>query len=262
MFCGRAAFLVPLLVSPFFAFGVSAQTAASAGVSLFHSNCAFCHGSNASGGRGPNLLGALSHSDDPKLLEKVIKEGIPGTAMPGFDFEPEELAALLAYLKTVRKGNGSTVPVPGDPVAGRAIYGKQGCTGCHMINRDGSAFGPDLSRVGSGRAYEYLQESIVNPSADIPDEFRTVRIVTADGKSISGIRINEDTFSLQLRLPDQSFRSFTKATLRTIEYPNESLMPPYKLSASDLINLLAYLTTLRGDPADPSATATKTESVH
>ncbi len=263
MFYGHAALLAPVLfLSPLFICKSSAQITGSAGASLFRGNCAFCHGSNASGGRGPNLLGALSHSDHPEALEKVIKEGVPGSAMPGFDFEPEELAALLSYLKTVRQGNGSTARVPGDPVAGRAVYAKQGCSGCHMVNGEGSVLGPDLSRAGGARSYDYLKESILTPSADIPDEFRAVRVVTADGKTISGIRINEDTFTLQLRLLDQSFHSFTKATLRTIEYPIESLMPPYKLSEADLTNLLAYLTTLRADPADPAANAIKVESIH
>jgi putative heme-binding domain-containing protein len=182
--------------------------------------------------------------------------------MGGFDFEPEEIAALLSYLKTLSQGQGSTATVQGDPVAGRAVYTKQRCGACHMIHLEGSAFGPDLSRVGGARSYEYLKDSIVNPSADIADGYSTVRIATGDGKIIRGILINEDTFSLQLRLIDQLFYSYTKAKLRSVEYPNGSMMPPYKLSEPDLTNLLAYLTTLRGDPADASTDATKAQGVH
>lgn len=261
MLLGHAALLVPILLTG----PLLAQTSPNpaTGGALFRANCTFCHGSNAAGGRGPNLLGKLAHSDRPEALQQVIKDGIPGTAMPGNDFEPEEMADLLAYLKTLRQGNGSTAAVPGDPEAGRAIYARQSCAGCHIINREGSAFGPDLSRVGVARSYDYLRESIIKPSADIPDEFRTVRVVTREGKTISGIRVNEDTFSLQLRMLDQSYRSLTKTQLRSVDYPSESLMPPYKLSETDLTNLLAYLTTLRGDPVvDPAADPAKVQGVH
>jgi cytochrome c oxidase cbb3-type subunit III len=263
MFHGHAALLASfLLVDPLI---TQSQPNPETGGALFRANCAFCHGSNAMGGRGPNLLGKLSHSDQPQALQQVIKDGIPGTAMPGNDFEPEEVADLLAYLKTLRQGKGSATPVPGDPQAGRAVYAKQGCSGCHMINRDGSAFGPDLSRVGVARSYDYLKDSIVKPSADIPAEFRSVRVTTAEGKTMSGILVNEDTFSLQLRLLDQSYRSFDKAHVK-FDYPNESLMPPYILSDTDLANLLAYLTTLSGDPADafvnPAADPLKAQGVH
>jgi cytochrome c oxidase cbb3-type subunit III len=263
MFHGHAALLAPfLLVGPLIA---QAPPNRETGGALFRSNCAFCHGSNATGGRGPNLLGKLAHSDQPLALQQLIKDGIPGTAMPGNDFEPEEVADLLAYLKTLRQGKGSTTPIPGDPEAGRAVYTKQACNGCHMINREGSAFGPDLSRVGAARSYDYLKDSIVKPSADIPEEFRAIRVTPAEGKTMSGILVNEDTFSFQLRLLDQSYRSFDKAHVK-FDYLNESLMPLYRLSEAELTNLLAYLTTLRGDLADPSvnpaADPTKAQGVH
>jgi putative heme-binding domain-containing protein len=101
--------------------------------------------------------------------------------------------------------------------------------------------------VGAARSVEYLRESIVEPSADIPDEYQGVAVVTKDGQSITGIRINEDTFSVQLRDMNQKFRMFRKDQLNSVKEMDRSLMPPYtKLSASDLQNLIAYLNTLRG----------------
>lgn len=219
------------------------------GKALFRSNCAFCHGGDARGGRGPNLVSAqLSHGDSDEAMKTVILEGVPGTSMPSFsEFTNEEVATIVGYLKGLSRGVSRQVAVAGDTAKGREVYATRGCAGCHRIGEEGSVFGPDLSRVGAARSIEYLRESIVNPSADIPDEYQGVAVVTQDGRTITGVRINEDTFSVQLRDASQNFRMFQKDQVRTVTEMDKSLMPPYThLAASDLQNLIAYLNTLRG----------------
>ena len=61
------------------------------------------------------------------------------------------------------------------------------------------------------------------------------------------MRINEDTFTLQLRDASQRFRLFRKDDLKEVSYLKRSLMPPYKLPPQEMDNLLAYLSTLRGE---------------
>ena len=113
---------------------------------------------------------------------------------------------------------------------------------------EGSVYGPELTRIGAGRPAEYLRESIVNPSADIPEEYAGVTVVTRDGKRITGVRINEDTFTVQLRDASQDFRIFQKDEIQQVIQETKSLMPPYSsLRQDDLQNLLAYLDSLRGD---------------
>jgi putative heme-binding domain-containing protein len=88
----------------------------------------------------------------------------------------------------------------------------------------------------------------VNPSADIPEEYAGVTVVTRDGKRITGVRINEDTFTVQLRDASQDFRMFQKDEIQQVIEETKSLMPPYSsLRQEDLQNLLAYLDSLRGD---------------
>ena len=125
------------------------------------------------------------------------------------------------------------------------------------MNGQGSIFGPELTRIGASRSIEYLRESIVKPSADIPETFQGVTAVQKDGKRVRGIRLNEDTFSLQVRDPSQKVRMFDKGELREVVNETESLMPPYsKMAAVDLDNLVAYLASLRA-PVDSSATVKK-----
>src|SRR6266851_2423319 len=81
----------------------------------------------------------------------------------------------------------------GDPIKCRQVYQRSGCAACHRIGVEGSVFGPELSRIGAGRSAEYIRESILNPSADIPEGYAGVTVITKDGKRVIGVRINEDT---------------------------------------------------------------------
>ena len=94
------------------------------------------------------------------------------------------------------------------------------------------------------------RQSIVDPSTDIPEDYRGVSIVTLDGKHITGVRVNEDTFSIQLRLQNDKFALYRKSNLRSVEGEKTSLMPAYqKLAPNDLQDLRSYLDTLRGSVA-------------
>jgi cytochrome c oxidase cbb3-type subunit 3 len=93
----------------------------------------------------------------------------------------------------------------------------------------------------------YLKASILTPSSDIPEKYQTVTIVTRNGKRVQGLRMNEDSFTVQLRLLDQSFASFDKEEIAQETVEKSSLMPPYKFDDRDLNDLLAYLSSLAGN---------------
>jgi len=218
------------------------------GQSVFNSNCAICHGSDGRGGRGPNLLGSLKNGNLDSDVETIIRYGLPGTAMPKFNFEDDELQALMQYVQSLRHAAPPTLPPEGDRIAGKQLYYSEGCPSCHEIGNEGSTLGPNLTRIGAARSYEYLKTSIVDPSADVPDQNRTVRIVTRDGKQYQGTWVNEDSFTVQIRLRDESFASFDKRNLKEALHEKDSLMPAYHFKDADLKNLLAYLSSLVGVP--------------
>ncbi len=229
------------------------------GRALFRSNCAFCHGMTARGGRGPNLVSApLTHGDTDESMKRVVRSGVPGTTMPDFsEFTDEELAQIVGFIRSLSKNETRRQNIPGDPHQGQEVYARNGCAGCHRIQGLGSIFGPDLSRIGSARSVEYLRESVAQPSADVPEEFEGVTVVTKDGGRVRGIRINEDTFSIQLRDAGQKIRMFEKEDLREVIYEKQSLMPAYnRLAPADLDSLVAYLASLRG-AAEAAADAKK-----
>jgi cytochrome c oxidase cbb3-type subunit 3 len=221
----------------------------ASGKAIFRSNCAFCHGITAQGGRGPSLISAkVIHNTSDKELQDIVRNGIPGTSMPAFNsFEKDDLAKLTQFIRTLAGSGVSETPVSGNAAHGQEVYAKNGCAACHRIGGAGSSFGPELTRVGAARSSDYIKQSILDPSADIAPEYEGVTAVTRDGKTIRGVRINEDTFTLQLRQPDEKFAMFDKSELQNVVHETKSPMPAYnRLPAKDLQDLLGYLDSLRG----------------
>jgi cytochrome c oxidase cbb3-type subunit III len=245
LFLAIAGLLVPLC---------SAQTNEAGldqGKAVFRSNCAFCHGLTAQGGRGPSLISsALLHSAADDAIKSIITRGIPGTTMPAFDFPKDDMENLVQFLHSLSGSHPAGVKPPGDVVAGELLYSRNGCANCHRIGNVGSIYGPELTRIGAGRSLDYIRESIVDPSADIADNYGGVTVVTKDGRRITGVRVNEDTFTVQIRKPDQAFALFDKSEAKEVIHETKSMMPAYThLSPTDVQNLLAYLETLRGAQA-------------
>ena len=75
-------------------------------------------------------------------------------------------------------------------------------------------------------------------------------MITKDGRTLTGVRINEDGFSIQFRYLSNRFHSFWKDELRTLEKDwKRSPMVSYEtmLASDELDDLVAYLVSLRGN---------------
>ena len=211
--------------------------------------CAYCHANDGTGGRGANLtLGEYRFGGSDGQLFETIRNGIPGSDMPPTRGPDEEIWRLAAFVKRLGS-QGLEEKAPGDPVAGRMVYeSKGGCAACHTINQQGGILGPDLTRVGRRRSLKFLQESLVSPAADLPLNYRAVHVVTASGETVTGIRLNEDDTSIQLRDLNGNLRAFLKDNVKDIRRDQPSLMPAYGsvLSKKEMEDLVAYLSSLRG----------------
>lgn len=218
------------------------------GKRLFDGQCAVCHGIGGGGSTGPSLQKpvlprALTNSD----LVKVISYGIPNTQMPGaWQMTEREARLVAAYVRSV--GKVEPVAITGDRQRGEELYKKSGCANCHIIAGLGRGFGPELSAVGLRRGPAHLKQSLTEPAADIPAEFMTVRVTTKDKGAIKVMRVNEDTFTIQVKDAAGHFTSYNKQDLAKVDrLPSESLMPSYKtrLQPAQLDDLVAYLASLK-----------------
>lgn len=229
------------------------------GKSLFSQNCSSCHGVDASGGDGPDLRGVPASLGDA-TVGNIIRRGLSGTAMPAFYNISEAGAAnIVAYLRTL--DTAPTGTASGDPQKGETVYNSSGCSACHMIDGQGGSIGPELTRIGSMRGPTNLKQRLFDPAGNLPrvggggmmgnswTEYAMYRAVEKDGHVVEGMRVGEDSFTIVLKDASGKFHGLSKPDLRSLERePEKSFMPSFKgtLSESELNDLVAYLTSLKG----------------
>lgn len=231
------------------------------GQRLYQAHCGRCHGILGLGGEGPGLaVSRLPRAPDHAAVLEVIRDGIPGTGMPGVraTILPDEEAALVAtHVISLRETQ--RVEIPGDPERGRQVFETAGvCYSCHIVEGRGVGIGPELTGIGIRRGPEYLRASLVDPSAELPvlrsgarsgfAQYLPLRAVTRDGRVYEGMRANEDAFTVQLVTGTGSIVSLRKADLAELEKRfGHSLMPATaNLSSEDIDDLIAYLASLGG----------------
>ncbi len=214
---------------------------------MYRSHCAVCHGLKGEGSRGRELLtGLFRHGSRDMDIYKTISEGIPGTEMPGIFFEGRQLWQLVAFVKSLSVGRAAE-QVDGDATKGREVYMAKGCMNCHRVQGDGNRLGPDLSDVGAKRSLGHLQSSVLKPNEKVLPQHWMVRAITKDGMQVSGLRMNEDTFSVQLINAREELMSFQKSDLSQYDINRSSSMPSFEgqFEGSDFNDLIAYLASLR-----------------
>lgn len=229
--------------------GPYSQADMQVGSRVFASQCVVCHGATGNLVAGVDLRsGRFNRASTDSELIQIITGGIKDTAMPAFSFTPAELTGIIAYLRNMRDFNASAV-AQGSPSRGQTIFEGSGrCATCHRVNGKGPRLAPDLSRVGAVRTADALQRALVDPSSTSQFENRSVRAITRDGRTITGRRLNEDTYTVQLIDERERLVSLTKADLREYAVIQKPSMPAYKgtLSPQDISDVVAYLLTLKG----------------
>lgn len=224
------------------------------GAQLFSTRCTTCHGNTGDQVPGVNVLsGRFRRPSSDDELAALIKNGIPGTAMPQGNYSAADVTGLVAYLRSgsaERAGAAAATTVArGDAQKGRALFhGKAECTTCHRVRGVGGFRGPNLSEIGAIRSDQSLLESLLTPSAEIIPLNQELRAVTRTGRTITGRRMNEDTYSIQLILDEEGrLVSLLKADVRDLTVVPRSSMPSYqdRLRADELADILAYLRSLK-----------------
>jgi cytochrome c oxidase cbb3-type subunit III len=228
------------------------------GKQLFGGNCAGCHGFDGGGQLGPSLKGVVQRKGDAGVFG-VIRGG-QGGMPPQSSLNDQRVWQVVAYVRTLGD-SGPAEAAKGDPAKGKAVYAANGCSTCHAIDGQGGGVGPQLTNIGKSRVPHYLRDFLLDPGKTPPSDmslperggntgYLLVHVVTKDGRDITGIRVNEDTFTLVLRDVGGHFYSFDKTELKTMETEaGKTVMPSYtNLSAADLDDLVAYLASLKGTP--------------
>ena len=114
--------------------------------------------------------------------------GSEGTTEP----RPQTVIGTLQTETTVTKG---------DPAAGKAVFDAQGCGSCHTFEPAGSTgnVGPNLSDALKGKDAAFIQQSIVDPNAEIASGFQPNIMPQTYGSSLSSKEIADLVAFLQTK---------------------------------------------------------------
>jgi putative heme-binding domain-containing protein len=130
-----------------------------------------------------------------------------------------------------------------DGSRGKTLY-EQKCLNCHGGQ---SALGPSLSGVARRFSREDLAKAIYEPSRDIPDRYRSAKILTTDGEILTGIVVYTAADGTTLYTAKGEMIRINKSQIEEQGYSTESLMPSGLLSdcdAQQVADLFNYLGTL------------------
>ena len=180
-------YVLSFTVEPLGAFYVSMKTipGPAAGRRLFEEKgCIGCH---SVGGKGGNIgppLDLVAKRHDPKWIAAHFQNPqavSPGTVMPQFNFNEQEIRALTEFLLSLTDTNivgFLKVPSAVNPIErGKAVYKKYGCAGCHGPDAKGGVpnpnaktaqQGPGLQYVAEGYTKDELRKRILDGQKEIP----------------------------------------------------------------------------------------------
>jgi putative membrane-bound dehydrogenase-like protein len=171
-----------------------------------------------------------------------------------FPLPPAVDAKPLPSIKQLAKRTG-------DAQRGRIIFATTGtCAKCHVINGEGKDVGPNLSEIGAKLSRPALYESILFPSAGINHNFAAYTLVLTNGNVVSGILINRTADSIAIKGIDAITHTYAVSLVEEIKEQPVSLMPAdlqKAVTAEDLVNVVEYLTTLKGKTAPIGRPATR-----
>lgn len=218
------------------------------GQQLYRTHCYVCHGENGDQVTGVNFRAGIRRATTDEEVSRIIAGGITGTGMPPTNLSEPQRRALVAYLRSMHAPAGGS-SANGDAARGMAIFeGKGGCVTCHRAGDKGSHFGPDLSDIGATRKGDYLERVLISPADSIAAQNRLVKIVTRQGMTVTGRRLNEDTYTIQLIDAQERLLSFSKSDLREYTLLQTTPMPSYqgKLSSQEIADVVSFLLSQKG----------------
>ena len=212
------------------------------GKRLYRPLCSNCHGQDGKGviGLAPGLLRALQHVSSDAEIFDILITGIAGTSMPAFSFTERQAWELVSFVRSIGGRAGDSVD--GDVAAGESLF-RGACIRCHRIGNEGGRSGPDLVDVAASTPADELRLSIKRPSEIVSPRHYRVRAVTPDGIVIEGVRLNEDSFSVQILDTKEHLISLDKTALKEYSLVRESPMPSFEnsLTEKELNYIIAYL---------------------
>ena len=223
--------------------------AAERGRKQFEQSCGFCHGADATGARGPDLVRSTLVAHDVKGNEigRVIREGRPDKGMPAMPLSDAQVTDIAAFLhmRAAEALGSSSVPkaypveklLTGNAAAGKAYFeGAGGCNKCHSSTGD-------LAGIAGKHNPIDLEARMLYPEG----KATTAVVTLSSGEQVKGEVKHIDDFMIGLRDSGGWYRSFrrdrVKVELQDPLAAHRDLLE--KLTQADVHNLFAYVESMK-----------------
>jgi putative membrane-bound dehydrogenase-like protein len=218
-------------------------------------------------------------SANPAVREVCRKALVPirSEALPEIEKKLSELnSTAVAELREVYKDlpaaeklfeSAGRLPTPeeyeayalrerGDSNRGRELFFDENgvaCSKCHSAAGQGKTVGPDLTSAGAQFARAALIEHVLYPSKAVREGYAQTIVETNDGETVSGLVQSETAETVSLLDATGQLHTINKKTIARRSVSSFSLMPEglhAGLSLAQFADLIAYLESLRGQPAE------------
>ena len=217
----------------------------------FLQSCGFCHGPDATGARGPDLVRSplVAHDQKGELIGEVIHNGRVDKGMPALPLNADQISDVAAFLHARAKSALESSEVPSDyppeklltgsADKGKAFFeGAGGCKNCHSPTGDLAGISHKYSAIE-------MEAHMLYPGSKPV----LATLTLTNGEQLSGALSHLDDFVVGIRVGDANgwYRSFprdkVKLELKDPLAAHRELLP--KLSQSDMHDLFAYLYSLK-----------------
>ena len=144
---------------------------------------------------------------------------------------------------------------------GKVIF-KRICSSCHVVDNEGSKFGPDLDGVASRYTREHIIKHVLWPNEEIAKGFETVQVLTLDGKVLNGFVIEETDSKISLGVATDDGKGkqveIDKEEIDEQKSMKSSSMPEglvATIAPAEFLDLMQYLASLKEPGGDWISTA-------
>ena len=173
----------------------------------------------------------------------------PGTKMPKFRLDDEEVRALSAYIWQAGLQGLPELPkqAPGDAARGKTLFETRGCLACHSAGEGsgtvGGHFAANLTRVGEKANFDYIVRWIHDP------RLRLAPYSPTEKKDL----LPEDYAKKNLPFAFDRDRSRSPNNGRELVWQQNTVMPNFRLSDQDTRDIASYLFSLAKGASYPDA---------
>ena len=159
------------------------------------------------------------------------------------------------YLPIPTMRNGEAIPsmtdllvYTGNRERGKKVFQEATCSQCHVVNGEGTDFGPNLSKIGDKLSRRGLYQSVLDPSAGISPTYTQHIIELNDGREISGYITSETSNKINVKSAGGISNVLNSIEIKAKHELPYSIMPnnlQMQLSIDDFVNLVEYMVSLK-----------------